>query len=181
MKTFLTVVLLSQIASATPLSDAIDEADSATKRTMTATAELGGGVSELMGRYLMTNAGACALLIAGLNSDGMLAISFIPGPTPISGLQADILTDVPIAMVMPGPATDAAGKFLSSSALPDGRRFLIVGFNQNAIGSGEVAMAHYDILKVTPGPHRVSLVNFSASSPDGIEVPLCATSGVITK
>lgn len=173
--------LLSRPTVAKTLPEATQDIEETTDQLSTTTNQLQAHTSSLINKYFLTNAGKCAIMIAGLSSNGILSISFIPGPTAIAGLQADVLTDVPLTMVMAGTAASAAGKTVSSSAVSGGRRFLLVGFNQTALGVGEAVMIHYDDSQSASGDHPVALTNFSATDPNGRTVPICVTSGVITK
>lgn len=171
----------SRPAIATPLSNAVSGVENAATDVSARTTLLSGDLSGIIERYRLTNAGKCALLVVGSNSSDLVPINFIPGPTPIAGVQADILTDVPITMVMSGPAADAAGKTISTSQVPGGRRFILIGFNQNVLGAGTAVVVHYDATQAPAGSHTVTLANFSATSADGHVIPLCITTGVITK
>jgi hypothetical protein len=180
-KLLLSLILVAVTVHATELSDSIQEVNDAAVDVSSKTDVLEEDVSTLIDRYRMTNAGKCALMVSGLVSDGMLPITFIPGQIPIAGLQSDVITDIPITMVMAGIASDAAGKTVSSSNVPGGKRFIVVGFNQSSIRAGDVVMLHYDPSVASVGDHAVTLTNFSASDPNGRVVPICVTSGVITK
>lgn len=169
--------------TASALSDAVGEVDQRATEVSSATANLSQDVSDLIAKYKLTNAGKCALLVAGTSSTNSSSIYFVPGPTPVSALQADVIasSSITITGIMTGMDADAMGKSVSSSPVPGGRRFLLLGFNQNIVGPGNIAMVMLDTSQASAGGHILALTNFSASGPDGNAVPMCATTGVITK
>jgi hypothetical protein len=177
--------LVSRSAISSPLSDAVNANEAEITEVSTETIDVSKNASPPIKNYPLTNAGACALLVVGVSSGSSVPISFIPGPIPISGLQGDII-ESPDLMAMgititPGPVALNAGKTVSSSPITNGERFIVVGFNQSPLGSGVIANAAIDTSMAVAGPHMLALVNFTASSPAGNTVPMCVTTGVITK
>lgn len=179
----ISLILIAGALHADPFSDAVNQNSADGLAVQTANQKLNQDVLTFKQKYALTNAGACALLIIGNSSSGVIPVSFIPGPTPIDGLQGDIVTtpQIPVLTAITGPAATAAGKQVAANQLPGVERFLVFGINANAIGAGVIATINFDTSQVTNGTHVVSLTNFIASDALGNEVPLCATTGVLTK
>lgn len=187
MKTFIASLALAGLLNAPAFCDEIDNAldnEGAAISTMTQESQaVSGDIDALNARLAMMNAGKCGLLVAGVQRGhaGSISvpISYIPGPTAIAILQADIL-DVPSATVMSvvaGPAADNAGKTVAFNKIPTAERFIVFGLNLNKIGQGVVATVNYDASAVAAGTHQIVLTNFVASDADGNSIPLCGTSG----
>lgn len=186
LSTFMFVAIITGLASqvgATELSDALDNANSNLTGTKGKTQALSLEVNEALKRYQLTNAGKCALLILGISSSSSVPVYFIPGPQAIAGLQFDILDGEGIKIVnaVGGADLAAMGKQISSAQITGGRRSLLIGLNQNVFSSGNIAILTFDTSTASKGSHNLILTNFVAVSPAGSVVPLCVTSGVITK
>lgn len=183
MNKWILLLLFPIMAQATTLPDAVNKLNSAVTNLEGTTGDLSGDVTGLLDKYLMTNGGKCPLLVVGVGSGSSLPISFIPGPQPIAGLQADVIVGpgLTITSIVEGPATQSAGKTIQSAPVPGGQRFLLFGLNQNILGTGEIATVNFDVTGASAGPHIIALVNFVAANADAIGVPLCVTTGVITK
>lgn len=172
------VALVSLSAIADPLSDTVNNIESQVAVTSTTTIDLVRVVGDIINKYKLTNAEKCALLIIGTSATNSVPIYFVPGPKPISALQADINSSpLLVANVTIGPEGIKAGKTISRTA----NRFLVLGFNQTSLVPGTIAIAEFDTSWAGTGNYAISLTNFSASSPDGITVPICVTSGILTK
>lgn len=180
--TILIAAALSQVI-ASPLSDAVNQVDIDATAIGTTTANLSQDVKDLASKYRMTNGGKCALLVLGTGSAGSVPIYFIPGPIPISGLDADIIVGpgITVTGITAGPEATAQGKGVQGAPVPGGERFIIFGINSNNLGAGNVANVSFDLTGASIGNHIVALTNFDAGSAAGMSVPLCVTTGVITK
>lgn len=183
----ISLILITGALHADPFSDAVNQNSADGLAVQTANNKLGQDVASFKAKYALTNADACALLIIGNTTSGTVPVSFIPGPTPIVALQGDIVTtpQIPVLTVTTGPAATAAGKTVFTNQLPGAERFIVLGLDQtgvsSAIGVGLIASINLDVSQVTNGSHVVSLTNFVAGDAAGNSVPLCVTTGVLTK
>lgn len=148
--------------------------------------QIGGdseGVTTLADKYRLTNAGRCALLVAGTSSSNSVPIYFIPGPLPVAALQADVIVGpgITISDISAGPETLAVRKDVQSAPISGGQRFILFGLNTNSLITGNAANVSLNLTGASIGPHIIALTNFVASSASGNDVPLCVTTGVINK
>lgn len=183
MKTLFLLLLAAPVIAATPLSDATDELDRGVTAVSTTTDELTNDVNDLIDKYKLTNAGKCALLVIGNSSTNSMPVYFVPGPIPITALQADVMVGpgVIASSVTAGPEAIARDKGVQSGPIAGGRRFILFGININNLAAGNVANVSFDMSGASAGPHIIALTNFNASNATGADVPMCVTTGVITK
>lgn len=111
-------------------------------------------------------------------------MTFSPGTDAVSALQFDLT--VPVALstvsVTAGPILTAAAKSISTSLISGRWRFVIFGFNQNAIGSGNLLTIQLGIIPGTPaGDITLLLSNVAYSDPNGNGVGVgTVTNGLVT-
>ncbi len=111
-----------------------------------------------------------------------LSIGFTAGAQGVATLQFDLsfpsaLTPVSTST---GAAAAAAGKSASGSASSGAMRILIFGLNQNAIGSGELAVVRFSIAVGTPGSAlAVTVGSIVASDAAGNNVAASGSDGVV--
>jgi hypothetical protein len=111
-----------------------------------------------------------------------LSIGFSAGAQGIATLQFDLTLPYALTPVstLTGAAAVAAGKSASGSASSGGMRILIFGLNQNAIGSGEVAVVRLTIAAGTPASSlEVTVGNIVASDALGNNVAASGTGGSV--
>lgn len=163
------------------ISSALDETvngiEGQTTSISSTTANLSTDVLNLIRKYKMTNAGQCALLVIGTSTSSSVPVYFIPGTDPVAGLQADIVSSVPVTNVAIGPEGSQAGKQVGWN----NQRFLVFGINSTPLIAGTLAVISLDTSKIPPGFNSISLANFLASDANANLVPLCVTSGEIFK
>lgn len=175
-------VLISRASGASALSDAVVTLSSSTDAASRATTVLDADVSDLIAKYRMTNAGDCALLVIGNSSNNSAPIYFIPGPTPAVVLQADLIVGpgITITEIDGGPAATAAGKNVQSAPIPGGERFIVSG-TRASIGAGQIGTVNFDLTGAAVGSHIVAITNFVGGDALANDIPMCVTTGVITK
>jgi uncharacterized repeat protein (TIGR01451 family) len=100
----------------------------------------------------------------------------------MTGLQFDISydkTSLGISIVA-GSAATAAGKQVSLNDLPGGKRVLIIGFNQNLVGDGDVADLTITVgAGVASGSYPLTLSNSGGTGASGQPVSILANSGAV--
>jgi hypothetical protein len=112
-----------------------------------------------------------------------LAVALTAGSTGFTSLQFDLgfastLTYVSTAS---GAASTAASKMVSGSAVAGGMRVVVMGLNQTAIGSGEIAIVQLTIASSAPaGAIPVSISNIVASDKDAQSVSVDGVGGTVT-
>jgi len=112
-----------------------------------------------------------------------LTVNFTAGSTGVSTVQFDLTFPSTLAYVSTttGSAATAAGKSASGSAIAGGVRVLIFGLNQNAIGTGPVAIVRLNIQAGAPaGTITVSIGNIAASDPLAAPVAVGGSNGSVT-
>ena len=116
-------------------------------------------------------------------NDVDIAINFTAGATDISTIQLDLTFSGALSYVSTttGSAASNAGKSASGSTIAGGVRVLVFGLNQNAVGSGAIAVVRLHIASGTaPGVLPISIGGISASDPLGNAVSLGGSSGSVT-
>ena len=112
-----------------------------------------------------------------------LKINFTAGTAGIATLQFDLAFPSSLSLVSTtaGVAATSAGKIANGSAISGGVRILLYGFNQNLIGSGEVAIIRLNIAAGTPpGNIAVTVGTIVASDALGLNVATSGTNGSVT-
>lgn len=120
--------------------------------------------------------------VAGKSSGSVdLTIHYKASTTTVAGIQFDL--QVPAGLtaqaVTAGLASQASNKSVQGNPVTGGYRVIIFGLNQTTIPSGPVAIIHLQIGQVS-GKLPLSLINISASSPAGSNVPLKGRNGSVT-
>ncbi|NWG13124.1 MAG: fibronectin type III domain-containing protein [Acidobacteria bacterium] len=119
--------------------------------------------------------------LPGTNVD--ISVSFTPGATAVSSLQFELTFPSSLGYVSTatGAAATAAGKSATGNAIAGGVRVLVFGLNQNAIGSGAVAIITLSIAGGTPaGNIAIGIMFINASDPNGSPVTVTGTGGTVT-
>ncbi|HPO14126.1 MAG TPA: cohesin domain-containing protein [Candidatus Hydrogenedentes bacterium] len=103
----------------------------------------------------------------------------------VAALQFDLLFNgevLSLPEVTVGAAAAAAGKDLCHNLIQPGQmRVIIAGFNQNIIGDGVVAEAHFSIAEDAPGSvETLSFSGVTLSDPNGQAVPVTPRDGTLT-
>ncbi len=112
-----------------------------------------------------------------------LTVNFAPGIPSVSTLQFDLgfPSSLGFDSVLTGTAATNAGKSASGSIIAGGARILVFGLNQNAIGSGAIAVARLNIAPGTsPSAFTVTIGNILASDPDGGNITAFGSNGSVT-
>jgi uncharacterized protein (TIGR03437 family) len=113
----------------------------------------------------------------------LLSVAFQPDSTLVTGLQFDVQYDSSVIglSVTVGDAARSSEKNLFLSDLtPNRRRFMVVGFNRNAIPAGTVVNLFANVKTSAPtGAYALTLSNVQFTSPDGHTVPSVSTDGSI--
>ncbi len=104
------------------------------------------------------------------------------GGAQVAGLNLDLTFDssrLAVGSVTIGSAASSAGKSLSWTQPAANRiRVIIVGFNQDAIPDGTVAVVNFNVLGgAAPGTSSLTLSSTAASDPTGNPVPVNASNG----
>jgi len=135
---------------------------------------------------LQTNATQCGILVGSImtaHAGDTIAynIGWIPGPSKIAALQADVMlsSGVTVLSMTAGPAATAAGKTVSFSGNPN-NPVIVFGLNQTPIGDGNIVIATLKLdPSIGPGLYPVVFSNPVASDPLGSAKPMCVTSGLL--
>lgn len=116
-------------------------------------------------------------------SSVVVSLALDSGTDSVSGLQFDLQYDSAAMSIVttPGGATRSAGKIIYYNDLsPNVRRFLVIGFNQDPIPSGDVLDL---ILNVSPaavsGAHPLTLLNITSTGISGSTVSMTASNGAL--
>lgn len=164
-------------------TDDLDSAIGGLEQQVDVTTTAGKKAGDLLNQ---TNATQSALFVGSImtahaGDTVSFPITLIPGPVPISALQADVLlsSGISIVSMTAGAAALDAGKTVSFSGNPS-NPVLVFGINRNTIGDGVVVIV---TLKLDPslgaGLYPVIFSNPVASGPDGKSLPMCVTSGIV--
>jgi hypothetical protein len=181
MSAVMLAALASQPAISSPLSDEIQNAGTETTIVSSDTANVSKDAGRIIEQYKLTNADNCAMLVVGVSTTNSVPIYFIPGPIPIGGIDGDLMSDIPITGITTGPEAALDGKNVSGAPIAGGERFIVFGVNLTNMTAGAIAIASLDTSNSTAGPHILSLANFGAADTKGNSVPLCVTTGIVTK
>jgi len=103
----------------------------------------------------------------------------------VSALQFEFVHNADafaVAAVLAGPTSEAAGKAVTANTVAPGRtRVVVAGFNQTAIGNGELAYVMFSVSMNAPArTYAVAIEHVVLSGPDGNPVPTDAGDGVLT-
>ena len=143
-----------------------------------------GGVSLVVALFLLSSLGANAATVwvnpvetatAGL--EVRVPVEFLPDArNQVSGVQLDLHVDGAALIwveAVEGDAAEDADKQVSASVLDeDTTRILVIGFNQNVLGSGVLFEAVYQVASSTPaGTLAVDLEGVLMTNPVGLAVP----------
>lgn len=112
-----------------------------------------------------------------------VAITLSSGAGNVCTLQFDLAYSSSLNHVSTaaGSAATAASKTVSAGPVSGGVRVLVFNLNRNVIGAGTVAVVTLAIAPGTPaGSIPVSLVNLTASDPDGASLTVSPASGAVT-
>ncbi len=107
---------------------------------------------------------------------------FVPLYQTTAALQFDVRYpgNVHILAVNPGFAATAVDKLLYSADLPGSKRILILGVNQNMIGSGVIASLSIQLDPgFDPASNPVVIQNVAAADPAGSSAPVSGGSGLV--
>lgn len=111
-----------------------------------------------------------------------LPITFTSGISPVSSLQFDLAIPLGLnyASITVGSAASSAGKSVQANQNGNNLRIIVFGLNQNAISSGLIATAQFNIdPNATFGSRTVTLSGMVASSPSATAVNVSGSNGEV--
>lgn len=111
-----------------------------------------------------------------------LPILFVPSFFNATAIEADVVIPekLTVSSVMPGAATIAAQKIVSTNTVNGVERFLVFGLNQNIIQQGEVILLSVNIASTTPaGQYPIIIDNPVASDANGDPILMSVMSGIV--
>lgn len=175
-------------ATSSDLHANVTTLSASTGKIETVTDKLVQDNAKLLKKMRWTNLDQSNLFVVGI-ATGIVAgqqvkipINFLLGPDIVSAIQGDILVPAgfTIISVVDGPAAIAAGKSVASSITGQIVRVLVFGLNQNPMFSGtEAVLTLQATATAKKGPNPLMPSNTTASDPDGNEVLLTQTSGLV--
>lgn len=133
------------------------------------------------------NAAELALPTVDINAGASTTVPFMlavaAGQT-IAAVQFELQYDVALVAlgeVRAGAEATRAGKSVSANELEPGRvRIIVAGLNQNALASGELLLADFQVPQTAPSSMALlSVASLVMSSPTGRPVPADAVSGTL--
>jgi hypothetical protein len=132
---------------------------------------------------LVTVALGSAAVQAGNKADLNLSVTVPPGQQ-VAGLNWTLrypVSQFENVVVTPGPAADAAKKWVKCSPVDGGMKCLVYGINTNVLASGTVAKVTFGVRKgVAKSSVGIHVADLTIASPTGAQVRAAASDGAIS-
>ena len=113
----------------------------------------------------------------------LIPVSFASEDGAISGFQFDCEYDsnaITLVATLSDPARNSGKSLYTADLIPNKRRFVVIGFNQNAIADGIVINVLVNLNQNAAGAYTLKLSNLVATDPSGQSVPITGTDGTVT-
>src|SRR5207302_1605012 len=105
----------------------------------------------------------------------LIPVSFASEDGAISGFQFDCEYDnnaIALVATLSDPARNSGKSLYTADLTPNKRRFVVIGFNQNAIADGIVIKVLVNLNQNAAGAYNLKLSNLVATDPAGQSVPI---------
>lgn len=121
---------------------------------------------------------SCHAAPAPAGTSVTLPVTFSSGTQAVTAVQFDLVLPVGVSSqsVVAGAASTTAQKTIATNMVNGNLRVLISGTNQTPISDGQIALVTLQLASNLPTTtFQLNLINVSASSPAGTNVPLGQT------